>query len=46
MNRATPGVPGRPFTLVACINCASDVGEPVRDRLRAAPAPRHVAHLD
>jgi hypothetical protein len=36
MNRATPGVPGRPFALVACTNCPSHVGEPVRDRLREA----------
>ncbi|WP_329154726.1 hypothetical protein OIU91_40610 [Streptomyces sp. NBC_01456] len=36
MNRATPGGPSRPFTLVACTNCPSDVGEPVMDRLREA----------
>ncbi|MFG2860357.1 hypothetical protein [Streptomyces sioyaensis] len=36
MNRATPGGPSRPFTLVACTNCPSDTGELVMDRLRDA----------
>lgn len=36
MNRATPGGPSRPFTLVTCTNCPTDVGEAVRGRLGEA----------
>ncbi|MFD5736206.1 hypothetical protein ACFWIY_25830 [Streptomyces sioyaensis] len=36
MNRATPGGPSRPFTLVTCTNCPSAGGEPLMDRLREA----------